>query len=163
MIMPSDECLTDNKSTLVQVMAWCRQATSHYLSQCWLSSFLPYGVTRPQWVKTSSWSWWLHFTDLSKLSNFFISHWTNFLVIRGIFVVLYCMHECMQEFLYFRHWFIILLKKKLCILSIRKCIQHKLKLKEKLVLDIFWLGGSGLGFFSDTFRTHLWTGHWLVP
>ena len=27
--------LFDNdKSTLVQVMAWCRQATSHYLSQC---------------------------------------------------------------------------------------------------------------------------------
>ena len=25
--------LADNKSTLVQVMAWCRQATSHYLSQ----------------------------------------------------------------------------------------------------------------------------------
>ena len=27
--------LTDDESTLVQVMAWCRQATSHYLSQCW--------------------------------------------------------------------------------------------------------------------------------
>ena len=27
--------LTDDKSTLVQVMAWCQQATSHYLSQCW--------------------------------------------------------------------------------------------------------------------------------
>ena len=27
--------LTDDKSTLAQVMAWCRQATSHYLSQCW--------------------------------------------------------------------------------------------------------------------------------
>ena len=26
--------LSDNKSTLVQVMAWCRQATIHYLSQC---------------------------------------------------------------------------------------------------------------------------------
>ena len=25
-------------STLVQVMAWCRQATSHYLSQCWPKS-----------------------------------------------------------------------------------------------------------------------------
>ena len=25
----------DNKSTLVQVMAWCHQAPSHYLSQCW--------------------------------------------------------------------------------------------------------------------------------
>ena len=28
-------------STSVQVMAWCHQATSHYLSQCWPSSFLP--------------------------------------------------------------------------------------------------------------------------
>ena len=43
--------LTDDKSTLIQVMAWCRQATSHYLSQCWPRSMLPYGVTRPQWVK----------------------------------------------------------------------------------------------------------------
>ena len=34
--IPQD--LTDDKSTLVQVMAWCRQAASHYLSQCWLSS-----------------------------------------------------------------------------------------------------------------------------
>ena len=42
---------TDHKSTLVQVMAWCRRATSHYLSQCWRSSMSPYGVTRPQWVK----------------------------------------------------------------------------------------------------------------
>ena len=44
--------LMDDKLTLVQVMAWCRQATSHYLSQCWPSSMLPYGVTRPQWVNT---------------------------------------------------------------------------------------------------------------
>ena len=36
---------TDDQSTLVQVMAWCRQATSHYLSQCWPRSLLPYGVT----------------------------------------------------------------------------------------------------------------------
>ena len=43
--------LTDDKSILVQVMAWCRQATSHYPSQCWPSSLSPYGVTRPQWVK----------------------------------------------------------------------------------------------------------------
>ena len=33
-------------------MAWCRQATSHYLSQCWPRSLSPYDVTRPQWVKT---------------------------------------------------------------------------------------------------------------
>ena len=41
---------TKNKSTLVQVLAWCRQATSHYLSQCWPKFLSPYGVTRPRWV-----------------------------------------------------------------------------------------------------------------
>ena len=56
-MMASDEChndFTDDKSTLVQVMAWCRQATSHYLSQCWLSSLSPYGVARAQWVNMTS-------------------------------------------------------------------------------------------------------------
>ena len=48
--MPQD--LTDDKSILVQVMAWCRQATSHCLSQCWLSLLSPYGVARPQWVNS---------------------------------------------------------------------------------------------------------------
>ena len=48
--MPLD--LTDDKSTLVQVMAWCHQATSHYLNQCWPRSLPPYGVTRPQRVKS---------------------------------------------------------------------------------------------------------------
>ena len=46
--MPQD--LTYDKSTLVQVMAWCRQATRHYLNQCWPRSMSPNGVTRPQWV-----------------------------------------------------------------------------------------------------------------
>ena len=50
--------LSDNKSPLVQVMAWCRQATSHYLSQCWPRSLSPYGITRPQWV---NWSELLHY------------------------------------------------------------------------------------------------------
>ena len=31
-------------------MAWCHQATSYYLSQCWPRSMLLYGITRPQWV-----------------------------------------------------------------------------------------------------------------
>ena len=43
--------LSDDNLTLVQVMAWCRQATSHHLSQGWPRSMLPYGITRPQWVK----------------------------------------------------------------------------------------------------------------
>ena len=46
--------LTDHLSTLVQVMAWCHQATSHYLSQCWPRSLSPYDVTRPQWGITKA-------------------------------------------------------------------------------------------------------------
>ena len=53
--------LSDDKSTLVQEMAWCCQATSHYLSQCWPRSLLPYGVIKPQWVNSlwpSGAIWW---------------------------------------------------------------------------------------------------------
>ena len=66
--------LTDDKSTLVQVMAWCHQATSHYLSQCWPRS--PYGITKPHWVifcwlkgllgSVSHWSWILHWYPYSE-------------------------------------------------------------------------------------------------
>ena len=41
-----------DQPTLVQVMAWCRQATSPYLSQCWSRSMSPYCVTRPEWVNS---------------------------------------------------------------------------------------------------------------
>ena len=52
--------LTNEKSTLVQVMAWCRKA-SHYLSQCWARSKSPYGVSRPQWISLHCqchYYWW---------------------------------------------------------------------------------------------------------
>ena len=39
--MPQD--LIDDKLTLVQFVAWCRLATSHYLNQCWSRSVSPYG------------------------------------------------------------------------------------------------------------------------
>ena len=42
---------TDDTSTLVLVTAWCRQATGHYLSQCWPRWMSPYGITRPRGVK----------------------------------------------------------------------------------------------------------------
>ena len=40
--LTDDNCndLTEDKSTLVQV-----------LNKCWLISMMPYGITRPQWVK----------------------------------------------------------------------------------------------------------------
>ena len=46
--------LTNDKSTLVQLTAWCHQATSHELSQYWPRSTRLYDVTMPQWVINSS-------------------------------------------------------------------------------------------------------------
>ena len=59
--------LTAEKSTVVQVMAWYRQATSHYLSQSYPIFVLLNGVTRPQSVKIISFimlnfewvPWWM--------------------------------------------------------------------------------------------------------
>ena len=34
--------LISGQSSLVQVMAWCRQAVSHYRNQFWLNHILPY-------------------------------------------------------------------------------------------------------------------------
>ena len=43
--------LTNCTSTLIWVMAWCCQATSHYLSQCW-PRFKPlHSISGPQCVK----------------------------------------------------------------------------------------------------------------
>ena len=40
-----------DKSTLFHVRAWCYQASSHYLKQCWPSSMLLYDTPWGQWVK----------------------------------------------------------------------------------------------------------------
>ena len=49
------ENLTNQKSTLVQVMAWCRLAPSHYLGQCCLRSMSPYPVMLQVWVLCHFW------------------------------------------------------------------------------------------------------------
>ena len=53
--------LTDGKSSLVQVMAWCLQATRHYSSQCWPRLVSPNGDTRPQsvseWLNLTAFLW----------------------------------------------------------------------------------------------------------
>ena len=60
---------TDDQSTLVQVMDWCRQATSHYLSQYLPRSVSPYGITRPQWVKHGIWNMQKHWLSMAILSS----------------------------------------------------------------------------------------------
>ena len=47
----------DDKSTLVQVMAWCHQAPSHYLNQCWPRSLSPIGkLSCCSGLKSRSWN-----------------------------------------------------------------------------------------------------------
>ena len=46
--MPQD--LIKHQSTVIQLMAWCRQTTGHQLCQCWPRSKMPYGFTAPQSV-----------------------------------------------------------------------------------------------------------------
>ena len=62
--------LSDDKSTLVQVMAWCRQAPSHYLSHCWPRSLSPYGVIRPQWVNPCGAETTIFQTNLGKYHSY---------------------------------------------------------------------------------------------
>ena len=50
--MPED--VVDNKSTSVPVIAWCREATSHYMNEFWLRTSKPYDVTRAQSVKCAT-------------------------------------------------------------------------------------------------------------
>ena len=40
--------LADDKSTMVQIMAWCRQAASHLPDQMLTNVFVTNGVTDPQ-------------------------------------------------------------------------------------------------------------------
>ena len=62
--------LSDDKSALDQVMAWCRQATIHYLNQCWRRSLPPYGIYRPQWVNCTSLN--ILQSDFNQMPNIFL-------------------------------------------------------------------------------------------
>ena len=64
----------DERSTLAQVMAWCRQATSHYLSKHWPRSMLSYDATKPQWVKLLSCIGWFILGKLWLLMPWSLDH-----------------------------------------------------------------------------------------
>ena len=58
--------LTNDKSSLVQGMAWCHQAPSHSLNQRWPSSMMTYGIIKPLWINRLMHKW----SQLDKLSFF---------------------------------------------------------------------------------------------
>ena len=62
---------SDNKSTMVQVMAWCHQAASDYLSQCWPRFVSPHGITMSQ--QTNAWNPHQKFVPLFQFTE--SQHW----------------------------------------------------------------------------------------
>ena len=56
LILVAPSCLRSHNAwyiMLKSLMAWCRQATSHYLSQFWPRSLSPYSITMLQCIKGS--------------------------------------------------------------------------------------------------------------
>ena len=96
--------LTYDKSTLVQVMAWCCQAPNHYLSQCWPRYLSPYGVPRLQWVNSLAlgrfgWNFRLVIFRLQSRINIYI-------YIYWVFPVERPSGECQKTLLMInQHWF----------------------------------------------------------
>ena len=74
---PSCSLFTEDKATLVQVMAWCHQGTSDYLNQCWPRSLSPYDVTRPQLVKNQQ-------KIITLLSIILPQQWCNIVMSEGL-------------------------------------------------------------------------------
>ena len=57
------KCPIDNMSALVQVMAWCHQAPSHYLNQCWPISMTLRSVFGLNELKIGwKWKWYCPLT-----------------------------------------------------------------------------------------------------
>ena len=76
--LPSDDC---HWTSLMISQYWCRQATGHYLGQCWRRSLSPYGVTRPTWVcvaySFSNKDWHTHFVRICSKHVWNISYFVN--------------------------------------------------------------------------------------
>ena len=66
--------LSGDKSSLVQTMAWCHQATNHYLIQYWPNSTSPYDVTRPRWARQKRGLSWQRVNNCKWLSNSYIQN-----------------------------------------------------------------------------------------
>ena len=72
-------------------MAWCRQATNHYLTQYWVISISPYGITRLQYLATREQRWLIMYYNC-----------VSFLQKRNLLIVLlYCTTRAMSAGRYF--------------------------------------------------------------
>ena len=74
-------------------MAWCHQATSHYLSQCWSRSLSLYDVIRPHWADWDahcviiayhvSFNWF----KIVPLINFIVDMLVHYLILSAVYII----------------------------------------------------------------------------
>ena len=106
MKLVSVEChrSSDGKSILVQVMASCHQATSHYLNQCWLRSILPYDITWPHWVNELHFPQTVRHKTYSKSHFYSCQHWFQNNSTICIFIVELDMSTELHHVMCVNHW-----------------------------------------------------------
>ena len=105
-------------------MAWCRQATSHYLNQCWPRSLPLYNVTRPQWVNSMG-------ECKKNVSNGVTSFFHQPIVMSMLVQVMACCHKASQGhnelsngFTSCLHWTINISSQNNCYTCLYSCSCH---------------------------------------
>ena len=90
-------------SQQVQVVAWCRQRSSHYRSRCWPRSVSTYGITRPQWV------YWFPMSWVNRLAVWCSIHsgWkSNYTCFRDMYLCIFLVYRIMSGWTYvYPVWF----------------------------------------------------------
>ena len=81
------------KSTLVQIMAWCCQATSHYLSQCWPRS-IHVAILGSHIPKPVKWLWrnWIKLSG-NTIHSITSNVWLSLCVELILLIVKFCNQE----------------------------------------------------------------------
>ena len=126
--------VSNDKSTWVQLTAWCHQATSHYLRHGWPRSMLPYGVTMSQWA--THWS----LNKITEVPQFWRGH-SQILVKSTVLGKFYRQDQCRANKNVQKY------KKKGYSSTLKVCLIYANKVL--IVLYILWQYGMTM------FKTHL--------
>ena len=135
---------TDEKSTLVLVMAWCHQAPSHYLSQCWPRSLSSYGITRQQWVNYHN-----NLITLKCTWSDFFSPWNMYADTAVLFMIMIFLYG--QYELELTHWCTNIFE---CIINFHILMQISPNFLPVMASQIWFI--NGLALMPNDYLSQWW-------